>query len=113
MIVLTIECENLILYVKNLFHFKMKNLKPCKGFKPNACRVLSFPQNWKKVAPRWYNCELMRIYELVQGGLIYKLPALDASKWTQATLLKICNIIPYILGKISVFHLGNVIIMVT
>lgn len=51
MVIFVIENENLIMYGENLFHFKVKYLKPCDGFKPNACEGMSFSQNWEKGCP--------------------------------------------------------------
>ena len=48
MVIFVIENENLIMYGENLFHFKVKYLKPCDGFKPNACEGMSFSQKWEK-----------------------------------------------------------------
>ena len=35
----------------DVFPFKMKNLKPCKGFKPNTYKGMSFPQKCAKGCP--------------------------------------------------------------
>ena len=72
-----------------LFYFKTKNLKPYKGFKLNAYKVLRFSKNWEKVAQRWYNRKLIWISPWWSNLDMYTLHiwnSINPHKWSKISV---------------------------